>query len=90
MDEDALLCELLPGQTVPVPLANSTYFQAVYVKLAVASGSTMADIRDFFPQGSCRDCDAGTPARPYAACLAPSATPGLAHLIRGSASSMRY
>jgi hypothetical protein len=47
LDDDALLCELIPGQTVPVPYANSEQLKMLYLMANVAS--PLADIRDFFP-----------------------------------------
>lgn len=47
LDDDALLCEHLPGQTVPVPYANSDKLKMLYLLANVAS--PLADIRDFFP-----------------------------------------
>lgn len=47
LDDDALLCELIPGQTVPVPYANSDQLKMLYLMANVAS--PLADIRDFFP-----------------------------------------
>ncbi len=49
MDKDDLLCRLLPGRTVPVPLANATSFYMLYAK--VTEGDTLADIREYFPTG---------------------------------------
>lgn len=50
MDKDALLCELLPDMTVPVPYANMAAIQSVYVVLNLQD--KMGDIRDFFPTGT--------------------------------------
>ncbi|GHD04815.1 hypothetical protein GCM10007320_66120 [Pseudorhodoferax aquiterrae] len=47
LDDDALLCRLIPGQAVPVPYANSDQFKTLY--LMAQAGSALADIRDFFP-----------------------------------------
>lgn len=47
LDDDALLCRLIPGQTVPVPYANSDQLKTLYLLAQVAS--PLADIRDFFP-----------------------------------------
>lgn len=47
LDDDALLCELIPGKTVPVPYANSDQLKMLYLLANVAS--PLADIRDFFP-----------------------------------------
>lgn len=47
LDVDALLCELLPDRTVPVPLADSRRFQVLYMRFS--AGTPLADIRDFFP-----------------------------------------
>jgi len=49
MDNDDLLCRLIPGQAVPVPLANATSFYQLYMK--VTEGEPLADIREYFPQG---------------------------------------
>lgn len=47
LDDDALLCRLIPGQAVPVPYANSDQLKALY--LMAQAASPLADIRDFFP-----------------------------------------
>lgn len=47
LNRDPLLCELLPGVTVPVPLLNMTLLQMVYMK--IIGNDVLADIRDFFP-----------------------------------------
>ncbi len=47
LDDDALLCQLIPGQAVPVPYANSDQLKTIYLMAQVAS--PLADIRDFFP-----------------------------------------
>jgi hypothetical protein len=48
VDVDELLCRLVKDVTVPVPLANTAPFKAVY--LALCYGDTVADIREWFPQ----------------------------------------
>lgn len=52
LDEDALLCELLPGLTVPVPLLDMLTLQATYIR--VTPGDKLGDIRDFFPPAPAR------------------------------------
>ncbi|CAN7761219.1 YkgJ family cysteine cluster protein [Pseudorhodoferax sp. LjRoot39] len=47
LDDDELLCRLIPGQAVPVPYANSDQLKTLYLMAQVAS--PLADIRDFFP-----------------------------------------
>ena len=44
--DDAQLCELRPGEVVPVPYANATALQAAFV--AVTQHEDWADIRDWF------------------------------------------
>lgn len=44
---DAQLCELRPGESVPVPYANATYLKAAF--FAVHSDDDWADIREWFP-----------------------------------------
>lgn len=46
LDASDRLCALIPEVTVPVPLADATQFQAMYVQ--AAPGDTLADIRDYF------------------------------------------
>ncbi|WP_051243679.1 YkgJ family cysteine cluster protein [Azohydromonas australica] len=48
VDVDELLCRLVEGIAVPVPLANTAQFKAVY--LTLCHGDTVADIREWFPQ----------------------------------------
>lgn len=50
LDADALLCALLPGQTVPVPLANMVPLQTAYI--TTLRKEHLGDIRDFFPNGA--------------------------------------
>ncbi len=47
LDDDELLCELIPGESVPVPLANATSFYALYAK--ICEGEALADVREYFP-----------------------------------------
>jgi hypothetical protein len=47
LDDDDLLCRLVPGQDVPVPYADTRQVQAIF--LAAQLGHTVADIREFFP-----------------------------------------
>lgn len=49
MDQDDLLCQLIPGASVPVPLANASSFYMLYAK--ITEGDFMGDIREFFPHG---------------------------------------
>ena len=46
LDVDALLCELIPGVTVPVPYLN---LQALHLAYAALNLEGAADIRSFFP-----------------------------------------
>ena len=46
MDADDLLCELIPGTIVPVPLADSTQFMVLYA--LICGPEPLGDIRDFF------------------------------------------
>lgn len=48
LDADALLCELIPGESVPVPNLDMTSFQWAYVQ--ICGGAKMADIRQYFPR----------------------------------------
>lgn len=48
MDQDDLLCRLLPDLAVPVPLADMRQFHKAYVFITTGP---LGDIRDFFPKG---------------------------------------
>lgn len=54
MDEDGLLCELVPGGAVAVPYLNTQMARAAYV-IAFGPAQKMADIRHFFPANSLQD-----------------------------------
>jgi Fe-S-cluster containining protein len=47
MDSVSLLCELVPGASVPVPYLNSTEFQGYFAYLTRTE--QYADIREWFP-----------------------------------------
>lgn len=47
LDDDDLLCRLLPGMPVPVPYLNVMPLQQAYVEICDPEG--LADIRQFFP-----------------------------------------
>lgn len=47
MDADDLLCQLVPGQTTPVPYADKRLILGIAMKLM--EGEPLADIREFFP-----------------------------------------
>lgn len=47
LDDDDLLCHLVPGQAIPVPYANSQQLKGLFILAQVAA--PLADIRDFFP-----------------------------------------
>lgn len=47
LDEDELLCRLIPGKLVPLPLLNVMPLQMAYVE--ANAGDSLADIREFFP-----------------------------------------
>lgn len=49
LDDDAMLCELIPegGPEVPVPLLNLTSMQVAYV--TIGGEDKIGDLRDFFP-----------------------------------------
>jgi Fe-S-cluster containining protein len=47
LDDDDLLCRLVPGQAIPVPYANSQQLKGLFVLAQLAA--PLADIRDFFP-----------------------------------------
>jgi hypothetical protein len=46
MDQDSLLCELVEGQSIPVPYANSTVIQALYMQMSL--DQKFGDIREYF------------------------------------------
>lgn len=48
LDDDDLLCRLVPGVEVPVPYAGAGEFKALY--LLAQPNAELADIRDFFPK----------------------------------------
>ncbi|RCW65155.1 hypothetical protein DES41_11379 [Pseudorhodoferax soli] len=48
LDDDDLLCRLVPGQDIPVPYANSGQLKTLY--LMAQASTPLADIRDFFPR----------------------------------------
>lgn len=47
LDEDELLCRLIPGKLVALPLLNVMPLQMAYVE--ANAGDSLADIREFFP-----------------------------------------
>lgn len=47
LDDDDLLCQLVPGQAIPVPYANGQQLKAFF--LVAQPTAPWADIRDFFP-----------------------------------------
>jgi Fe-S-cluster containining protein len=47
LDDDDLLCRLVPGVSVPVPYADATTFKAL--SLMAQPNAELADIREFFP-----------------------------------------
>lgn len=47
LDDDDLLCRLVPGQDVPVPYADASQLRTLF--LMAQANTPMADIRDFFP-----------------------------------------
>lgn len=47
MADTDLLCQLVPGVSVPVPYANSQQLQAIFV--ALVGDDDCADVRDWFP-----------------------------------------
>lgn len=50
LDDDDLLCRLVPGVEVPVPYAGAGEFKALY--LLAQPNAELADIRDFFPKSA--------------------------------------
>lgn len=48
LDDDDVLCRLVPGQAIPVPYANSQQLKVLY--LLAQPATPFADIRDFFPR----------------------------------------
>lgn len=46
-DEDALLCHIVPGESISVPYVDTSIEKAVY-HVSVAAGGLVADIRDWF------------------------------------------
>lgn len=54
MDEDSTLCELVPGDSIPVPYLNVESSRTVYAMVMARKsdgGSRMADLRHYFPNG---------------------------------------
>lgn len=49
-DHDALLCQIVSGETIFVPYVDTTIEKAVYHR-KVATGGLVADLRDWFPVG---------------------------------------
>jgi uncharacterized protein len=47
LDNDNLLCRLIPGVSIPVPYANAGSIQELYVMLCMPD--RLSDIHDFFP-----------------------------------------
>lgn len=47
LDDDDLLCRLVPGMEIPVPYANAGQFKVLH--LLAQPNAELADIRDFFP-----------------------------------------
>ncbi|KWT71765.1 MULTISPECIES: YkgJ family cysteine cluster protein [unclassified Variovorax] len=47
LDDDDLLCRLVPGESVPVPYADATTLKAL--SLMAQPNAAFADIREFFP-----------------------------------------
>lgn len=47
LDDDDLLCQLVPGQAIPVPYANTQQLKALF--LQAQPGTGLADLREFFP-----------------------------------------
>lgn len=48
LDDDDLLCRVIPGKPAMVPYANNTAIQAACVSV-LPGDDVFADIRDFFP-----------------------------------------
>jgi hypothetical protein len=48
LDDDDLLCRLVPDQEIPVPYADATQLKALF--LLAQPATPLADIRAFFPQ----------------------------------------
>lgn len=53
-DRDALLCQVVPGETISVPFVDASLEKAVYHQ-RVALGELAADVRDWFPAGAPRE-----------------------------------
>lgn len=51
LDDDNLLCRLRPGQTVPMPYANTRRIWALF--LGLQPGEILADVREFFAANGC-------------------------------------
>lgn len=47
LDKDDLLCRLIVGKTVPLPLMNVLPYQVAYIRFS--NGEPLADIREYFP-----------------------------------------
>lgn len=52
MADTDLLCQLVPGASIPVPYANSQQLQAIFV--ALVGDDDCADVRDWFSLPGCR------------------------------------
>ena len=48
LDDDDLLCRLVPDREIPVPYADATQLKALF--LLAQAAVPLADIRAFFPQ----------------------------------------
>lgn len=49
LDDDDLLCRLVPGESISVPYLDARQQQMVYV-IAMGANAPLADIRDWFPK----------------------------------------
>jgi hypothetical protein len=49
LDDDELLCRLVPGEAISVPYMDLSQVQAAYIEATFPA--PLADIRDFFPNG---------------------------------------
>lgn len=55
MDEDDLLCRLVPGASIPVPYLDTTPLVMVQVETASVGASRPADIRQWFPAQTAKE-----------------------------------
>lgn len=52
VDQDSLLCRIIPGTTIKVPYLDMSQEQQLYVEVTGVDNFKLADIRDWFPKGA--------------------------------------